>query len=147
MAKQQLVFEQHFNAPMARVFAYFADHGKFGQLWPGHTRRITAAADANDPNGQGSVRRIKAGLLPTFDETIVLYQPCTRIEYSVTRGSPIKNHRGVLCFSEVGAGTLLHYRIGFDAKIPFTGGLIRRLLARQLRAGVARQLAAIEAGA
>ncbi len=39
----------------------------------------------------------------------MVYEPVTRLEYSVTRGSPIKNHRGVLVFSEAGQGTRISF--------------------------------------
>ena len=58
LPQQTVRFEQFFAAPRPAVFAYFADHEKFGRLWPGRTRRMKDAAGA-DPNGLGSVREIR----------------------------------------------------------------------------------------
>jgi uncharacterized protein YndB with AHSA1/START domain len=100
MAQQTVRFEQFFAAPRERVFAYFADHERFGRLWPGRTRRVRDAADAAQPNGLGSVRETRAAG-SAFEETITAFEPPARIEYRVTRGSPIKNHLGRLAFAEV----------------------------------------------
>jgi uncharacterized protein YndB with AHSA1/START domain len=127
MAQQQVRFEQFFAAPRERVFVFFADHGKFGRLWPGKFRRIRDSADAGDPNGLGSVREIRSGGL-TFEETVTAFDPPERIEYQVTKGSPIRNHLGRLLFTDEPGGTKLVYTIEFEPRIPLTGGLICSVL-------------------
>ena len=91
MPRHKVVIEHRFQADPATVFAFFADHEQFGRLWPGTTRRI--ATGQNDPNGVGSVREIRVGPV-RFEETVVTFQRPHLIEYTVTRGSPIKNHHG-----------------------------------------------------
>ncbi|MGH8530824.1 MAG: SRPBCC family protein [Nevskiales bacterium] len=145
MPSQQVHFQQFFAAPPAQVFAYFADHEKFGRIWPGQFRRIKDGQDPAEPNGLGSVREIKA-IGPPFEETIVVFEPPKRIEYVVSRGSPIKNHRGVILFKEASGDTQLDYSISFDPRIPFTGGLIARVLENGWRRGVQRALADIGSG-
>src|SRR5690242_6592998 len=95
MPQQTVKFEQFFAAPREKVFAWFADHEKFGKIWPGRTRRIQASADGAEPNGLGSVREIRSAG-STFEETITTFEPPATIEYRITRGGPIKNHRGRL---------------------------------------------------
>jgi uncharacterized protein YndB with AHSA1/START domain len=136
MAQQTVRFEQFFAAPRDRVFAYFADHEKFGRLWTGRTRRIHDASGA-DINGLGSVREIRSGGM-AFEETITAFEPPALIEYRITKGSPVKNHRGRLRFAEVGGGTKLDYTIEFDPKIPLTGGLIASVLCTSFHRGVQR---------
>src|SRR6185503_4740817 len=119
MPQQTVRFEQFFAAPRERVFAWFADHEKFGRIWPGSTRRVQDSADGANVNGLGSVREIRtAGQV--FEETITAFEPPARIEYKVTKGSPIKNHRGEIRFTAVDGGTRLDYTIEFDPKIPLT---------------------------
>ncbi len=140
MPSQQVHFQQFFAASPAQVFAYFAEHEKFGRIWSGRFRRIKDGQDPAEPNGLGSVREIKA-VGPPFEETIVVFEPAKRIEYVVSRGSPIKNHRGVILFKEASGGTQLDYTISFDPKIPLTGGLIARVLRSGWKRGVQRAMA------
>ena len=135
MPQQTVRFEQFFSAPREKVFAWFADHEKFGKVWPGRTRRLQASADASEHNGLGSIREVRGGGL-TFEETITAFEPPARIEYQVTRGGPIKNHIGRMLFSDAEGGTKLDYTIEFDPRIPFTGGLIASVLCTAWHRGV-----------
>ncbi len=145
MPSQRVPLQQFFNAPPAKVFAWFADHEKFGRIWGGKFRRIKDGQDPKEPNGLGSVREIN-GPGPSFEETIVVFEPPKRIEYVVTRGSPIKNHRGVILFQEAAGGTQLDYTISFDPRIPCTGWLIARIIAGAWARGIRRVAAEIAAG-
>ena len=127
MAQQEVVMDGEFAAPRAQVFAAFADHARFGRIMGGRFTRIRDAA-GSDPNGAGSVRELR-GLGPAFEETIVTYQPPALIEYTVSRGSPIKNHLGRIEFSDTASGgTRVHYVIRFEPRVPLTGGLIAGIL-------------------
>ncbi|HUS24718.1 MAG TPA: SRPBCC family protein [Candidatus Binatia bacterium] len=126
MAQQQVVFEEFIAAPREKVFAFFADHEKFGTLFGGKVKRIKDAPGA-DPNGLGSVRLIP-GPGGAFEETIVSFQAPELIEYRVTRGSPIKNHLGRIEFHDETAGTKVRYTISFEPRIPLTGSLIAGIL-------------------
>jgi uncharacterized protein YndB with AHSA1/START domain len=137
MPQQSVRFEQFFAAPRERVFAWFADHETFGRLWPGRTRRIHESADASEPNGLGSVREVRAGGM-AFEETITAFDPPSHIEYRITRGGPIKNHRGELRFTAVDGGTKLDYTIEFDPRVPLTGGLIASVLCTSFQRGIGR---------
>ena len=139
MPQQKVRFEQFFAAPRARVFAYFADHESFGRIWPGRFRRTQVSADPANPNGLGSVREIRSAGL-TFEETITAFESPSRIEYQITQGGPIKNHRGTLLFTEVPGGTQLEYTIVFDPKLPLTGGLIASILCASWHRGVQRAI-------
>ncbi len=145
MPSQQVNFQQLFTAPPDRVFEYFADHEKFGRIWGGGFRRIKAGQDPNEPNGVGSVREIKAPAGAPFEETIVVFERPRRIEYVVSRGSPIKNHRGVILFQPAPGGTQLDYTISFDPRVPLMGGLITGILKLSWRRGVKRAIADIQA--
>lgn len=147
MPSQQVRFQQFFPAPPAEVFAYFADHENLGRIWAGRARRIKDGDDPTDPNGLGSVREVKgAGL--AFQETIVVFEPTRRIEYQISRGSPFKNHHGVILFAEApGGGTELAYSIGFDPKIPGTGAFFARWLRFSWKRGVKRAVAELSNGA
>lgn len=134
MPRHQVVIEHHFASDPATVFAFFADHEQFGRLWPGRTRRIATGQD--DPNGVGSVREIRLGPV-RFEETVVTFQRPHLIEYTVTRGSPIKNHHGRIEFHPEGTGCRIDYRIRFDGRFPLIGALVARNLPRDFTAGLA----------
>jgi len=146
MPQQTVRFEQFFAAPREKVFAWFADHEKFGRIWPGRTRRVHASADASEPNGLGSIREIRSGGM-AFEETITVFEPPAHIEYHISKGGPIKNHRGVLRFAAVEGGTKLDYTIEFDPKLPLTGGLIASVLCTSWQRGVQRAVEDLAKGA
>ena len=138
---QEVRFQATVQAPRERVFAFLADHQKFARLFGGTCTRIKDGQ--GDINGLGSVRRMGPGPL-AFEETIVTFVPNTRIEYTVTRGSPIKNHLGTVDLSDAGSGTAIDYVIRFEPKIAGTGGAIAALLRTALKANANKALATLE---
>lgn len=137
MPQQHLRFEPFIAAPREQVFAYFADHERFGRLWPGRTRRILDAADPAQPNGLGSVREVQLWLA-RLEETITAFVPGELIEYRLTRGGALRNHKGSLRFESVPGGTKLVYDIEFDGRLPLVGGLVAGYLCASFRRGIFR---------
>lgn len=141
MPSQEVRVQARVHAPIGKVFAFFADHERFATLLGGRCKRIKDGQ--GDPNGLGSVRSIGPGPL-AFEETIVTFEPNRRIEYAVTRGSPIKNHLGTIDFRAEDDITVVDYVIRFDGKLPFTGGLIAKLLRTAWNKSSPRVLAQLE---
>ncbi len=104
--------------------------------------RIVDGADG--ANGLGSVRQIKIGILPGFEETITEFKPHTFIQYKITKGSPIKNHVGELSFSEEAGTTLLDYTIQLESKIPLTTGIIAKALEQGISKGLKRYASSLK---
>ena len=129
--------EQFFASEREQVFAWFADHGNFGKLFPGRMRRIQPSHDAQHIDGLGSVREVRIGAL-RLEETITAFQPPETIEYRITRGWPVKNHVGRLRFESVPGGTRLEFSIEFDSNIPFAGSMIAGVMCKSWRRGVQR---------
>lgn len=146
MADQIVRLEQFFAAEREQVFAWFADHGNFGKLFPGRTRRIQASADAQHIDGLGSVREVRVGAV-RLEETITVFQPPEAIEYRITRGWPVKNHVGRLRFESVPGGTRLEFSIEFDSKMPFAGSFIAGVMCKSWRRGVRRAVEDISGAA
>lgn len=136
MAIQTITINQSFDAPIKQVFSTLSDHEEFGRICGINMTRVTDGA--NNVNGLGAVREIKMGVLPSFQETITKFIENERIEYKITKGSPIKNHLGTLIFSEVGGKTNLKYTIELESKIPFTTVLIKSALKFGISNGLAR---------
>lgn len=136
MSIQTITINQAFDAPLKQVFSTLSDHEKFGKICGIKMTRIVDGAEFL--NGLGSVREIKIGALPAFQETITKFIDNERIEYKITQGSPIKNHIGVLIFSEVKGKTQLLYTIQLESKIPLTTFLIKSALSYGIKSGLKR---------
>lgn len=136
MPKQQVVAEQVFSAPRGEVFARLTDHNSVGKVLGAKMQRIVDA-EGDNPNGLGSVRKVSIGPI-SFEETVTRFEPDEVMEYTVSRGGPIKNHLGRMQFTETPEGCRLHYRIVFDGRIPLTGGLIAKGLQDGIRKGLAK---------
>jgi hypothetical protein len=133
MSQETVRFTEHFNAAPEQVFPYFAEHETFGAMAGGplaaKLRFIRRIQDApkGPVDGAGSVRRIGFGP-PAFEETVRVSEKGKRIEYFISRGSPLKNHVGEIVFAADAGGTRVDYAISFEPKIPGTGGLLKAVL-------------------
>lgn len=130
---------QTFDAPVEEIFGALADHESFGKLLQTKIKRVVDSREENK-NGVGSVRRISAFPIPAYEETVVTYEPNRLIEYVVSKGSPIKSHRGRMEFSEEQGKTRLHYTIDFEPKLPFIflGSFLKQVIDKTLRKGIER---------
>lgn len=140
MSKQCIEIQQDFKAPLQEIFSLLTDHEKFGSIVGANIQRIAEGTDGF-PNGKGSVRRISSFPVPPFEETVTNFEENALMEYTVSKGGPIKNHLGRLRFSGNEKVTNLIYRIEFEPKLPFTGGLVKSAIEKPLRAGL-KKLAA-----
>lgn len=143
MPQHEVRIQETIAAPPERVFAFLAEHENFARLFGGRCVRVKDGE--GEVNGLGSVRRIGPGPL-SFDETIVTYEPSRKLEYAITRGSPLKNHRGTLDLQPVNGGTRLDYVIRFDGKLPLVGAVVAKALATAWRLNAPKQLAQIARG-
>lgn len=128
MARWALQFDEVFTASRVEVFSLCASHGGMGAMFPGKTVRIRRSDDPVYPDGLGSARLVKMGPFPPIEETVTVFLPNERYEYRVTRGGPVRNHLGVMRFSDRAGGTRLDYTVSFEGRLPFTGWLIRQAL-------------------
>ena len=78
-----------------------SEHENLGPLFGANVTRVRDGD--TERNGVNSVRRLKVGPLPPFEETVHEFVPDERIVYRITKGGPLKDHVGVLEFSP-GAG-------------------------------------------
>ena len=131
---QRIEITQDFTLPVERVFAYLAEHENLGPIFGADIER--ARDGETERNGVGSLRRLKVGPLPWFEETITQYVPNELIEYRITKGSVLKDHRGEMRFSPSGTGSRLVYVIEFDAKVPLTGPVLKKTIEGNVRSGL-----------
>jgi len=136
---EKIYFEKIFKASRKAVFAHLSDHEKLSPIFNARIKRIRDGKDGN-VNGKGSVREIRVAPGIKFEETITGFLPDITIEYVISKGSPLKNHKGIMEFSDHGSATRLRYRIEFESKypIPFFGSIIRWGLERTIISGFSK---------
>ena len=131
----RVVIDQNFTKPLDRVFAYLAEHEHLEQLFGAKVTRLRDGTDGQR-NGVGSVRQLKIGPMPPFEETVTEFVPNERIRYRITKGSPLRDHEGVMTFSSNGGGAHLHYEISFGAAVPGLDKLVAAGLKRNISKGL-----------
>ena len=139
MGQQNIKILQSFNAPAETIFSILTDHESFGQVINAKIKRVVDSQGENK-NGIGSVRRIRAFPGVAFEETVTTFEPNQLMEYVISKGSPIKNHRGRMEFSDEQGQTRLTYTIDFEPKLPFflLGSIIKKALEKSIGDGLRR---------
>ena len=126
---------QDFSLPVSRVYGYLAEHENLGALFGAKVQRVRDGGKSR--NGVGSVRRLKVGPLPWFEETVTQAVPDELIEYRITKGpTPLRNHRGEMRFVSTPTGSTLTYVIEFGAVLPLLDRVIAIGLERNIRKGL-----------
>lgn len=132
---QTITVSQDFTLPVERVYAFLSEHENLGPLFGA---RITRIHDGeSERNGVGSVRSLKLGPLPAFQETVIEAVPDQRIVYRITQGSPLRDHEGVMTFTPTSTGSHLDYTIRFGSVVPGLDRLVKLGLERNVRRGLA----------
>lgn len=137
MASQRISITMDFPQPVEALFAFIARHENQSIILSG-SRAKRLRDGQGHPDGVGSVRSNQVLPLPAFEETVTVFESPSRIEYRITRGSPLRNHHGIIRFTPQGTGTRLDYTITFDPRIPLTGWLVRLITEHDLRKGLTR---------
>jgi len=116
-----------FKASQQTVFEHLAEHENLAPVFGAKITRIKDGA--TERNGIGSVRMVKVGPTPAAEETIIAFEPYSLIEYKITNDSLIKNHIGIMKFSELpGGGTHIDYRIRLASNIPGLAAVMKKVL-------------------
>ena len=123
-----------FDVPVERLYAHFSEHENLSALFGIDVERIKEGE--TEPNGTGSVRRLSVkGKMP-FEETVIEAVPNERIVYKVTKGTPLRDHLGVMVFSSLGENrSHLDYTITLDMAVPGAAKLVAAGLSRSIRRG------------
>jgi uncharacterized protein YndB with AHSA1/START domain len=124
--------EHDFAKPPERIFAYLAEHENLADVFGAKVSRLRDGEDGQR-NGVGSVRQLQVGPLPPFEETVTEFVPAERIVYRITKGSPLRDHVGVMEFAPAaGGGTCFVYDIRIASPIPGLAVLVRAALTRSI---------------
>jgi uncharacterized protein YndB with AHSA1/START domain len=116
-----------FKASPQVVFEHLAEHENLAPVFGAKVTRINDGDTSR--NGVGSRRLVKVGPTPAVEETITEFVPNELIEYRVTHGGPLKNHVGIMKFTELpGGGTHVDYRIRLASGIPGLAAVLKKVL-------------------
>jgi uncharacterized protein YndB with AHSA1/START domain len=130
--------EHTFSKPPARIFDYLAEHENLAAVFGAQITRLKDAEGSNR-NGVGSVRQLKIGPLPPFEETVTEFVPGERIVYRITRGSPLRGHVGEMTFAPTASGgTKFDYDIRLASPVPGLALLVRSSLTRSISQSLAQ---------
>jgi uncharacterized protein YndB with AHSA1/START domain len=122
-------------APRNRVWEILADHEGMTEWFPAR-EVILRRRGAPDPNGVGAVR--VARLLGfAVEEWITAFKPEERMEYGLTAGAPVRDHRAEVVLSTVDGETRVTWSVALRPKIPATRWLLERALSGVLRDALA----------
>ena len=131
---QRVDITYEFNLPAERVYEYLSEHEHLGPLFGAKIRRVRDGDTTR--NGVGSVRALRVGPGPWFEETVTEAVPHSRIAYRISKGSPLRGHKGVLDFTPTEAGCRLHYVVEFGSVVPGLAKVVQLGLTRNLARGL-----------
>lgn len=136
---QRVEITQDFPLPVDQVYAHLAEHENVGPLFGA---KVVRKRDGDTTrNGVGSVRRLRVGPSPWFEETVTAAVPDELISYRITQGSPLREHRGVMRFASTPTGSRLHYVIEFRSAVPGLAWVVKQGLTFTITRGL-KKLAA-----
>ena len=134
---QRVIVDHDFPFPVERAYAHLSEHENLAEIFGAKIKRLRDGTDG-DRNGVGSVRQLKIGPTPPFEETVTEFVPNELIVYEITKGSPLKNHRGEMRFTPEAGGTHLHYEVSFSSKLPGVDIIVAQGLRRNIAKGLTR---------
>lgn len=118
------------DAPVEKVWAVLNDQDRMGQ-WIGFGEVHIVKPGALVRDGVGSERRMKGPIGTVVEQTIGLL-PLQSVRYRVIQGSPFVDHQGQVQLRSLPGKTEVSWTIRFRSRVPFAGGLLRRVLKRML---------------
>lgn len=135
-ATQRVHVTQKYSSEPEVVFAKISEHENLAILLPTSVNRVRNGD--SERNGVGSVRRLRVfGFGPAFEETITAVVAPERIEYTITKGSPLRNHSGVITITpdETG-GSVLEWVIEFSTPVPGMAAVLQKALTASISKGL-----------
>jgi len=127
----EVVVQRQIPANPESVWEVYTDHCGWPS-WAGVKEVVLRREGQPAPNGVGASRVIRASGI-AIEEEIVAFDPPRRMAYQLIAGAPIRDHQGEVLFDATEAGTLVTWRVSFNPRIPFTGGLLARALEKNLQ--------------
>ncbi len=130
-------------APQAVAWEVMTDHELYAR-WVPRCRVELETEGSPDRNGVGAVRVFRTGPVSTSEE-ITAFDPPHRMAYRILSiPLPVRNCRSemLLVEGEQAGSCTLHWDSWFEPVIPFTGGIIGKVMAsavEKMAAGIATE--------
>ncbi|MBJ7348477.1 MAG: SRPBCC family protein [Thermoleophilaceae bacterium] len=135
MSQQKIKITQDFPMPVDQLFDYLGEHENLAAIFA--PTKVTRVCDGDTSrNGVGSVRKLQILIAPPFYETVTKCEPNELVEYKITKGSPLKNHLGVMKFQSTDKGSRLDWTITFEGKLPLIASVVGPGLGTTIRKGL-----------
>lgn len=118
----------HSPADAATLYGLLAD----GATWPTWSPLESFTLERpgpSAPEGVGAIRVFRTGRIASREQIVELV-PEKRLGYVLLSGLPLRGYRASVGLTPAGSGTDIHWRCSFNAKVPGTGWLYRRVLSR-----------------
>lgn len=140
--RQHVDIKVHTPADAATVYALLRD-GSSWPTWSPIDSFQLERAGAREPEGIGAIRTFRKGRVIGRDQIAEL-DPDRRFSYLHLSGLPVRDYRADVDLEPTGSGTRICWHVSFVPKVPGTGWLWRRGVARLISRS-ARGLAAYAA--
>jgi len=128
MKIHRLIMHQEFKVPVEKIWEVFNDHENFGKMMGQRMTRVVDSPDPANINGINSVRKIHVPLI-AFEETIRKSQKPHRIEYQISKASPLGHHYGTILFKSLPNGkSAIEYTIEIGSNVPLWALFVKVLL-------------------
>jgi Polyketide cyclase / dehydrase and lipid transport len=128
MGTMHIRLDQTIAATPADVYALLRD-GASWPVWSPLGSFELERPGVEEPEGLGAIRVFRTGRIATREEIVQLL-PERRFSYVLLSGLAIRNYRADVDLEPTGRGTVIHWHSAFTAKVPGSGWLYRRQLAR-----------------
>lgn len=142
--RQEIDVRVHTGAAPGAVWALLRD----GETWPTWSPIGSFTLEQpgeGEAEGVGAVRAFRTGRVTSRERVVELVAE-RRFSYELLGGLPLRGYRADVELTAVDGGTEIRWHSSFEAKVPGTGWLYRRILGRFLER-CARGLADAAAGA
>lgn len=131
------------NAPCERIFEVISNHEGYASLLGMTVARLERAGRI-EKNGEGALRYLKSGAV-WFREEITIFERPHRMDYLIIDSLLPLEHKGAsIRLRETANGTEVSWTSSFNVKVPLIGGLLSRVLAKQMAQGFGGALKAID---
>ncbi len=117
-------------APVEAVWALLADVTTWA-TWSSFNESSYAVVGVPAPHGVGAQRAFRSGPFRSVD-TVLTFDPPTRLSYGYRGPLPIKNYRADVVLTPLEAGTRITWHSEFSNSLPLVGPLMRLLLGKVL---------------
>ena len=118
-------------APRERVWRLYVDHVGW-MRWAGVKEVVLRQQGDPPPNGLGAIRVMRSSGI-AIEEEVTAFDPPKYMAYRLVGGVPVRDYEAEVRFEDSESGTDITWDVRFRPLIPFTGGLMKRVIQRGLQ--------------